>query len=208
MILFCLALSSLGSARSFLIPIENSCGTRKAYGIVFKLLAVYASHVFTIQLRPGLPTRMAIVHYICAGLVPSSSTTVALLDIWFRTSSFRTLRLREDAIDYNHYKNMQKAINSGAACFRIDENRVSSGARVSPKFKVRAKPLKAGEVFIRVPRGTPAIFFTPIMVQGSSQLTKALIGAIQLGFATVQLLSSANPRVAAYGCGAFIYTII
>lgn len=37
---------------------------------------------------------------------------------------------------------------------------------------------------------------------------KALVGAIQLVFATLQLVSVADPQVAAYGYGAFIYTII
>jgi hypothetical protein len=37
---------------------------------------------------------------------------------------------------------------------------------------------------------------------------KAVVGAIQLVPATLQLISASNPQVAAYGYGSFIYTII
>lgn len=60
-----------------------------------------------------------------------------------------------------------------------------------------------------VPRGTDARLFKEMVIVGNPQFTKACVGAVQLGLATLQLVSAAsNPRVAAYGYGSYVYTII
>jgi hypothetical protein len=203
-----LATSEHAFAQDFLGTIEQSCGYKKAYAVIIKLLGVYTSHVLTIKLEPGLDTLTTISRYVTAALLPSSTTLVALRDLVHRKAGFEQLGGEESPDLALCYRNMQKAINAGAVCFRIERNRVKSGWKVKKGHKVRGKPLKAGEVFIKVPRGTPAHLFVPTLVEGSSQLTKAVVGAIQLVLATLQLISVSDPQVAAYGYGSFIYTII
>jgi hypothetical protein len=103
---------------------------------------------------------------------------------------------------------MQRAINAGAVCIRIERDQMCDGEEVDNRYKIRARPLKAGEIFVHVPRGTLAKRFQPMLIEGSSQLLKAFVGAIQLALATLQLVSATDSQVAAYGYGAFIYTII
>jgi hypothetical protein len=195
-------------AQDFLGTIEQSCVYKKAYAVVIKLLAVYASHVLTIKLEPGLNTWITISRYVTAALLPSATAVVAIRDLWYRTAGFGQLG-GEDSPDLALcYRDMQKAINAGAVCFRVERNRVESGWKVQKEHKVRGKPLRKGEVFIKVPRGTPAHLFAPTQIEGSSHPMKVVVGAIQLVLATLQLITASDPRVAAYGYGSFIYTII
>jgi hypothetical protein len=104
---------------------------------------------------------------------------------------------------------MQKAINAGSICIRVKQKQVKSGWKIEKWRKINnSKPLGENEVFVMVPRGTPANLFAPIMIEGNSQFLQVFVGAIQLGLATLQLFSVSNPRVKSYGCGSFIYTII
>jgi hypothetical protein len=104
---------------------------------------------------------------------------------------------------------MQKAINAGSVCIRVNKKQVKSGWKIEKWRKItNSKPLGENEVFVMVPRGTPANLFTPIMIEGNSQFLQVFVGAIQLGLATLQLFSASNPRVKSYGYGSFIYTII
>jgi hypothetical protein len=207
-LLICSILVQPTSAQGTLDSLEQNCGARNAYDIVTKLLAVYASHIITIKIQPGIGTWKTFESYLLAGLLPSASTAISLRDLFFRRSSFRSLKVITAKNKRGYYENMQKAINAGGACFRTASDRVWSGHIVPEDIKVRAKPLDPGDVFVMIPRGTPAHMFRPIMVEGGSQLVKALIGAIQLIFATFQLISTNNPQISAYGYGSFVYTII
>ena len=178
---------------------------------MFKLLAVYASHVLTIKIPPGARTAATIKHYVAAALLPSASSFVTILDLSYRRSNFHALA-GLDRDNMSLYKNMQKAINAGAVCERIDKQ-PQLRSHTPLAAKVRALPLRRNEegeveIFIMVPRGTDARMFVPTMIEGNSQHMKALVGVIQLGFATLQLVSAADAQVAAYGYGAYIYTII
>jgi hypothetical protein len=196
------------SARPIFDSLEENCSARKAYAVVIKLLAVYASHIITIKLRPGIGTWKTFQSYLMAGLLPSASISITLMDLMARRSKFNLLKDIKDVNELRYYENMQNAINAGAACFRTDSDRLWSGPKVSPNISIRAKPLNPKEIFVMIPRGTSARLFRPIMVEGGSQLIKALVGAIQLVFATFQLISTNNPKVSAYGYGSFVYTII
>ena len=211
--IFFLSTLRRASAQTFLGPIEESCGFRKAEGVMFKLLAVYASHVLTIKIPPGARTAATMKHYLTAALLPSASSFVTILDLFYRRSNFHALAgLGRDNMSL--YKNMQKAINAGAVCERIDKQAQLPSHTPVANQNVRALPLRRNEegieveVFIMVSRGTDAQMFIPTMVEGNSQHVKALVGVIQLGFATLQLVSAADAQVAAYGYGAYIYTII
>ncbi|PVG01508.1 hypothetical protein CPB86DRAFT_835296 [Serendipita vermifera] len=195
------------SAQGFLDSLEENCNVQKAYGVVVKLLAVYASHAMTIKLRPGIGTWDTIERYLTALILPSSTTALCTRDLIYRRSNIKEAK-KLDTPETEYYKNMQKAINAGAACFRVESDRVWSGQIVPKGIKVRTKPLEEGESFVMIPRGTPANMFRFIMVEGNSQLFKAVIGAIQLAFATIQLVSTTSPRISAYGYGSFTYTII
>ena len=205
-----LAASGHASAQDIFGPVEQSCVYKKAYAVIVKLLAVYASHVLTIKLEPGLSTFQTVVEYITAALLPAATASCATRDLWFRRRGFRDLP-SDDMPNARNYKNMQKAINAGAVCVRINSSRISDGMNVLDKKRTfRAKTLKDdnSEVFVAVPRGTSATRFVPTLISGNSQLLKAVVGAIQLALATLQLVSANNPRVAAYGYGSFVYTII
>ncbi|KAF8501888.1 hypothetical protein JB92DRAFT_3098970 [Gautieria morchelliformis] len=200
-----LATARHASAQTFLGPLQ-SCGLRKAYAVIIKLLAVYASHILTIKVEPGLGRSDTILRYVMAALLPSSSAQIPLTDLIYSTL------LSRGEVGPIH-KQMQKAINCGAACVRVRSHDMPPGAIIlSPTRVVRAKPLRQGngedEAFIMVPRGTPANLFVPMMIQSSSAAIKVLVGTFQLIFATLQLLSVSDPQVAAYGYGAFTYTII
>ena len=211
--IFFLSTLRRASAQTFLGPIEESCGFRKAEGVMFKLLAVYASHILTIKIPPGARTATTIKHYFTAALLPSASSFVTILDLFYRRSNFHALA-GLDRDNMSLYKNMQKAINAGAVCERIDKQAQLPSHTPLADPKVRAPPLRRNEegvevdTFIMVPRGTDARMFVPTMIEGNSQHMKALVGVIQLGFATLQLVSAADAQVAAYGYGAYIYTII
>jgi hypothetical protein len=205
-----LAASEHASAQDIFGPVEQSCVYKKAYAVVVKLLAVYASHVLTIKLEPGLNTSQTVSGYITAALLPAATSTCAIRDLWYRRSGFRNLP-SDDRPNTHHYKNMQKAINAGAVCVRIKKSLALDNMNIlSQKCNLRAKTLKDDntQVFVRVPPGTPATLFVPTLISGNSQLLKAVLGAIQLALATLQLISANNPRVAAYGYGSFVYTII
>lgn len=115
-ILFFLVTIPHASAQSFLGPLGESCRYRKAQGVIIKLLAVYASHILTIRISPGQRAATTIEHYVMAALLPSSSAYVALLDLLYRRSNFAMLAGNSDEIDMILYRNMQKAINTGAVC--------------------------------------------------------------------------------------------
>ena len=205
-----LAASDYASAQDIFGPVEQSCTYKKAYAVIVKLLAVYASHVLTIKLEPGLTMSQTVVIYVTAALLPAATATCAIRDLWFRRSGFRHLP-SDDMPNARNYKNMQKAINAGAICVRVNKNRASVEMNVLDRKRTfRAKTLKDdnSEVFVGVPPGTPATLFVPTLISGNSQLLKAVLGAIQLALATLQLVSANNPRVAAYGYGSFVYTII
>ena len=223
--LILLTLSSLTSAQGgndtdtdrdhdlFLRPIEQTCEYKKAYAVVVKLMAVYASHVLTIRLQPGLGMYQTAVSYVMAALLPAATSVVAVRDLWCRRYGFRDLPSQTGSTTPHarYYRDMQKAINAGAVCVSVDRTLVTVKMRVLDKsYNVRGRPLKddGSQIFVSVPRGTPAKLFEPTLINGNSQLLKAVLGAIQLALATLQLISSNNPRVAAYGYGSFIYTII
>lgn len=170
------------------------------------MLGVYLSHILTIKLQPGIRTWDTTLRYILAGLLPSSSASITLVDLIYRRSGFKALEGHVDPQQLKVYQNMQKAINAGAACVRVEQDRLCSGEILPDGWKIRADLRREDEVFVRIPRGTPAFLFSPITIEGSSQLMKALFGVIQLGFATMQLVWAAEAQVAAYG--AFVYTII
>ena len=208
--LILLAASEYASAQDIFGPIERSCRYKKAYAVVVKLLAVYASHVLTIKLEPGLSTSQTVAQYITAALLPAATATCAIRDLWFRRSGFQDWP-SNNRPNAHHYKNMQKAINARAVCVRIKKSLALDNMDIlSQKYNLRAKTLKDDntEVFVRVPPGTPATLFVPTLISGNSQLMQAVLGAIQLALATLQLVSVNDPRVAAYGYGSFVYTII
>ena len=118
--IFFLSTFRRASAQTFLGPIEESCGFRKAEGVMFKLLAVYASHVLTIKIPPGARTAATIQYYFAAALLPSASTFVTILDLFYRRSNFHMLA-GLDRDNMSLYKNMQKAINATAVCERINK---------------------------------------------------------------------------------------
>ena len=213
MALILLAAPEDALAHDVFSPIEQqSCGYKKAYGVVARLIAVYASHILTIRLEPGLGTYPTIYRYIWAAVLPAATAAVAVRDLLFRRHGFQYLP-SDDSPNARHFKNMQKAINAGAACLKVERSQIPRGFKgvLAESCKVRGrKPLNddGTEVFISIPRGTPAKHFAPTLIEGSSQLLKAVLGAIQLALATLQLISASNPRVAAYGCGSFVYTII
>ena len=208
--LILLATSEFASAQDILRPIEQSCTYKKAYAVVNKLIAVYASHVLTIRLQPGLGLYRTAISYVMAALLPAATSVVAVCDLSYVRHGFQDLP--DESIPHARcYKDMQKAINAGAVCVCVDRTLAKDKMRVVDKsYNVRGRPLKEDEsqIFVRVPRGTPAKHFEPTLINGNSQLLKVVVGAIQLVLATLQLISSNNPRVAAYGYGSFIYTII
>jgi hypothetical protein len=190
--------------------LEQKCDKRKIYSLVIKLLVVYASHIMTIKLQPGIGTYNTFESYLIAALLPSASVALTLRDFIFRRASFNQLPEMDIPIkpkNIPHYYNMQKAINAGAACFRVERDRIHSGHIVEDRT-VRGKPLEDTEAFVVIPRGTPAQKFHPIMVKGNSQRIKAPIGLIQLTLATFQLVSTKRSQISAYGYGSFAYTII
>ena len=208
--LILLAASEYASAQDIFGPVEQSCVYKKGYAVIVKLLAVYASHILTIKLEPGLSTSQTVVGYTTAALLPAATATCAIRDLWFRRSGFRDLP-SDDMPNAHNYRNMQKAINAGAICVRVNKDQASDRMIVlGQQRNFRAKTLKDddSEVFVAVPRGTPATLFVPTLISGNSQLLKAVVGAIQLALATLQLVSANNPQVAAYGYGSFVYTII
>lgn len=190
------------SAQSFVDPLQN-CRVRKAYAVTAKVLAVYASHILTIKVEPGLGLRDTIRQYLAAALLPSSSAQTPITDfmfLWKRPRSSKANKICH---------NMQKAINCGAVCVRVKRAESPPDARVvPPSFTVTGKPLEDDEEFVIVPRGTHADLFVPTMIKSRGVTVKALLGGAQIYFATLQLVSAADPQVAAYGYGAFIYTII
>ena len=208
--LILLATCEYASAQDVFGPVEQSCGYKRAYAVGVKLLAVYASHILTIRLEPGLSTYRTAVSYVTAALLPAATAVVAFRDLWYRRCGYRDLP-SDDTPKAHRYKNMQHAINAGAVCVRIHQHQILDGMRLlHDNCNVRAKALEddGNEVFVGVLPGTPARLFVPTLIQGNSQLFKALVGAFQLALATLQLISSSNPRVAAYGYGSFVYTII
>ena len=209
--LILLATSEFASAQDDILrPIEQNCTYKRAYAVVVKLMAVYASHVLTIRLQPGLGLYQTAISYVMAALLPAATSVVAVRDLWCGRYGFGDLP-SGDTPHARYYRNMQKAINAGAVCVCVDQTLVTVKMRVLDKsYNVRGRPLKedGSQIFVSVPRGTPAKLFEPILINGNSQLLKAVLGAIQLALATLQLISSNNPRVAAYGYGSFIYTII
>ena len=209
--LILLATCEYASAQDVFGPVKQSCGYKRAYAVGVKLLAVYASHILTIRLEPGLSTYRTVVSYVTAALLPAATAVVAFRDLWYRRCGYRDLPSDGDTPKAHRYKDMQHAINAGAVCVRIHQHQIMDGMRLlHDNCNVRAKALEddGSEVFVGVPPGTPARLFAPTLIQGNSQLFKAVVGAIQLALATLQLISASNPRVAAYGYGSFVYTII
>jgi hypothetical protein len=203
-----LAASVYVSAQGDFESLATTCAYKKAYAVIVKLLAVYASHVVTIRVEPGLALWATTISYLTAALLPSSSALISCRDLFYRYRSFKTLPDGENKEITGYYRNMQKAINAGSVCIRAKRNLVKSGWKVEKSRTVRGRPLGQDEVFLMVPRGTSASLFEPTMIEGSSQFLQVFVGAVQLGLATLQLYSASSARVKAYGYGAFIYTII
>jgi len=202
-ILFFLTTIPHVSAQSSFGSVGETCGFRKAQGAIFKLLAVYASHVLTIKISPGQSTATTIRFYVTAALLPSSSLFTALLDLRYRRYNFA--RLPADPI----LRNMQKAINAVAVCIREKKNRYPYIPPLPSDINIRAQLLETEEAFFRVERGADASRFVPTMIKGNSQHMKVCVGALQLGLATLQLVSVVSSHeVAAYGYGSYVFTII
>ena len=188
--------------------LATTCAYKKTYAVIIKLLAVYASHVVTIKVEPGLNLRSTTASYVTAALLPSSTALLAFRDLVYRFRSFKNLPHGENEEITGYYRNMQKAINAGSVCVRAKRNLVKSGWMIEKSRTIRGRPLVQDEVFLIVPRRTSASLFQPIMIEGNSQFLQVFVGAIQLALATLQLYSASSPRIKAYGYGAFIYTII
>ena len=70
-VLIFLATTGHASAQTF-VDTLHSCELRKLSAVTIKLLAVYASHIFTINVEPGLGRGGMIRRYMGAALLPSS----------------------------------------------------------------------------------------------------------------------------------------
>jgi len=64
---------------------------KKAYTVGIKLLAVYASHVVTVRVEPGMDLWRTALQYIVAALLPSSSALISLRDLWYCRKGFKKL---------------------------------------------------------------------------------------------------------------------